>query len=128
MRSNSEAEIVMQDSLRVEAGLHVVGNITCDGNVKSPFWVAGNINGSGQVLVNKGLHIMSSTKVPGDSAIDVFFPAHPDGDRYTVSISSTEFHTLYRNQTSTSFRLHARSSKNVGGYACSGLFSIMIML
>jgi len=54
MRSKSDAEIVMQDSLRVEAGLHIVENITCSGSVKSPFWVAGNVNKAGQGLVEKG--------------------------------------------------------------------------
>ena len=71
---------------------------------------------------------MTATTVSGDTVFDVSFPAHPDGDRYTLSITSTEFHILYRNQTATGFRLFCRNSQNSGSrFEGTGLISIMIL-
>ena len=71
---------------------------------------------------------MTVRTVSGDaSAFDISFPAHPDGARYTLSISSTEYHVLYRNQTATGFRIIARTSNNAAGYEGPGIFSVMIL-
>ncbi len=71
---------------------------------------------------------MTVTTVGGDgSAFDVSFPAHPDGSRYTLSISSTEFHILYRFQTATGFRLYGRKLNNLAGYEGDGFFSVMVL-
>jgi len=70
--------------------LHVMGNLSCDGVLTpSPFWVAGNIGTNGAVYDHKGRYGFSAVKISGDHAYDIVFPSHPDGNRYTVSTSSS---------------------------------------
>ena len=149
IRANGANQVTVEDDLhctgaltcdtwrpRVNPGLTVAGDLFVDGHVHynsitaplSPFWVAGNINATGQVEAQKGRNTMTATKLTGDSAFDVSFPAHPEGDRYTMSITSTEFHILFRMETSTGFRLYCRNSTNSGnGFEGTGLVSIMIL-
>ncbi len=98
------------------------------GSMPSPNWAAATFDALGNLAPNqKGRHAMTVTKLSGDSAFDEIFPAHPDGARYVVLHSSTEFHTLIQNQTSTSFRFYTRKSSNAGGTEGDGDVSIVIM-
>ena len=109
--------------------LHVMGNLSCDGVLTpSPFWVAGNIGGNGAVYDHKGRYPFSAVRLSGDYAFDVTFPSHPDGARYTVSTSSSEFHTMIRNQVATGFRVYCRNASNSGiNLDGNGWISIMIV-
>ncbi len=72
---------------------------------------------------------MTVVKVSNDlSAYDCTFPEHPDGSRPVVLHSSTEFHTLIRNQTSTYLRLYTRKSTNGQGVEGDGDVSIIILV
>ncbi len=111
----------------MEGDLLVNGRLNCN-SITSPFWVAGNFNASGQIFSQKGRFAMTVRAVAGDeSAFDINFPAHPDGNRYTLSFTSTEFHMLYRFQTSTYFRVYCRTNANAVGFQGSGFMSIMIL-
>jgi hypothetical protein len=108
--------------------LHVMGNLSCDGTSPSPFWVAGNVGPTGAVYDHKGRYAFSAVRISGDYAFDVTFPSHPDGNRYTVSTSSSEFHTMIRNQTTTGFRVYCRNASNSGtNLDGNGWISIMII-
>ncbi len=114
-------------SLDVVGDLNVQGTISY-GSIGSPYWVAGNITSSGNLFSQKGRRNMTVVSVPGDaSAFDVRFEAHPDGSRYTVCLQSTEFHTLYRFQTATGFRMYARKSNDAPGYEGEENFSILVL-
>ena len=70
---------------------------------------------------------MTVTKVGTDSAYDVVFPAHPDGDRYVCLHASTEYHSSIRSQNAVSFRIYTRKSNNTGGVEGTGEVSVVIL-
>ena len=110
-----------------ENELHVKGDLSCDGSSPSPFWIAGNINGSGAVFKQKGKYVFSCAKV-STSIYDITFPAHPDGNRYTVCLSSTEYHVLYRTETPTSFRIYAPNNNNAFSAQGGAVVSVAILI
>ncbi len=73
--------------------------------------VGGNIAADGAVFAQKGIHNMTVTDI-GTNGIRIDFPAHPDGSRYLLLFSSTEYHWFYRNATSTSVDLYTRTLSN----------------
>ena len=95
----------------------------------SPYWAAETIDVGGNETSQKGRHALVVVHVGGDgSAYDCSFPAHPDGARYLLLHSSTEFHSLVRNQTSYSFKFYMRKLTNVQGVGGEGDASIVILV
>jgi len=110
-----------------EQDLHVKGNLSCDGTTPSPFWIAGNIDAAGAIFKQKGKYVFYCTKV-SPMIFDITFPSHPDGDRYTVCLSSTEYHVLYRTETPTSFRIYAANNSNAFTQQGGGVVSVAILI
>ena len=76
----------------------------------------------------KGIHTPTVTKIGTDSAYDIEFPVHPNGNNYIFSVSSTEFHDLVRDITSTKFRLYTRTANNTGPpLNGTGEFSVFVL-
>ncbi len=101
--------------------------MTVSGSTPSPYWVAATFNAAGTATSQKGRHTVVVDKPGADSSFDVSFPAHPDGARYVVLHSSTEFHNLIHNQTPTGFRLYTRKSTNAQGTEGEGDVSLVIL-
>jgi hypothetical protein len=72
---------------------------------------------------------MTVTRITGaPSAWQVSFPTHPDGNRYTVLVSSAEYHTIARNQTATGFILYTRKANNSPGpEVAAGDVSVVVL-
>ena len=97
----------------MEQGLHVKGDITCDGAIKSPFHCAGKVNGANvSVSARKGRSVFQVAR-PSGRPVGIyrvtFTTPHPDGDNYVVSLAVQvfngsikvwEFSTFVPNSTS----------------------------
>ena len=79
------------------------------------------------VLVQKGEHDITCAKLGSDTAYDISYPAHPDGVNAVILLSSTEFHTCYRLQTSTGVRVYVRGSTNAGSNQGDGDVNLVIL-
>ncbi len=117
---------------RTATGVTIDDDLFVDGHlayttIDSPYWVAANCSANGTISHQKGKHDIGIVKRSGDTAFNVSFPAHPEGDKYMVIISSSEFHIIYRSQTSTSLILYLRGSTNAGASQGDGSFNIAIL-
>ncbi len=126
-RGIDAAAVLCQDNLNVQNDLHIGGNLTCNGTTPNPYWVACNCIANGTISFQRGQYAIMVSKRGGDIAYDVSFPAHPDGDKYIVLISSNEYHTFYRSHTSTGFILYIRASTNGTVAQGDGSFNIAIL-
>ncbi len=126
-RGIDAAAVLCQDNLNVQNDLHIGGNLTCNGTTPNPYWVACNCIANGTISFQKGQYAIMVSKRGGDIAYDVSFPAHPEGDKYLVSISSNEYHAFYRSHTSTGFILYLRGSTNGIVAQGDGSFNIAIL-
>jgi hypothetical protein len=63
--------------LTVKGDLHVDGNVTCDGAIKSPFWCAGAIAADGSVLSSRGQVGFTVTKIQA-GLWQITYALHPD--------------------------------------------------
>ena len=64
----------------------------------------------------------------GAGAYTITFPSHPDGDRYVVLHSSSEYHCLLRSQTATSCVIFTRGSTNGSNTEGIGDVSFAILM
>ena len=117
---------------RSETGVTVDGDLFVDGNlhyttITSPYWAACRFNTAGAVLVQKGEHDITCAKLGSDSAYGISYPAHPDGVNAVILLTSTEFHTCYRSQTSTGVRVYVRGSTNAGSNQGDGDVNVVIL-
>ncbi len=117
---------------RTATGVTIDDDLFVDGHlayttIDSPYWVAANCSANGTISHQKGKHAIGIAKVSGDTRFNVSFPAHPEGDKYMVLLSSNEYHVLYRDQTSTGFTLYVRGSTNGAGNQGAGSFNIAIL-
>ncbi len=117
---------------RTAIGVTIDDDMFVDGHlayktIDSPYWVACNCSANGTISFQKGKHAIVVAKRGGDIAYDVSFPEHPEGDKYMVIISSTEYHTFYRSQSSTGFILYLRGSTNGTVAQGDGSFNIAIL-
>ena len=126
-RGIDAAAVLCQDNLNIQNDLHIGGNLTCNGTTPNPYWVACNCIANGTISFQKGQYAIMVSKRGGDIAYDVSFPAHPEGDKYIVSISSNEYHAFYRSHTSTGFILYLRGSTNGIVAQGDGSFNIAIL-
>ncbi len=113
-------------------GVTVEGDLFVDGHlhyttITSPYWVACDCIADGTISHQKGEYDIGIVKRSGDTAFDVTFPAHPEGDKYLALLSSSEFHIIYRSQTSTSLIIYLRGSTNAGATQGDGSFNIAIL-
>ena len=79
----------------MEQGLHVKGDITCDGAIQSPFHCAGKVDGSDlSVFVRKGTSAFTITR-PDGRPVGIYHVAftdpHPDGADYVISLTVQVF-------------------------------------
>ncbi len=117
---------------RTATGVTIDDDLFVDGHlayttIDSPYWVAANCSANGTISHQKGAHDIGIVKRSGDTAFNVSFPAHPEGDKYLVLTSSSEFHIIYRSQTSTSLIIYLRGSTNAGATQGDGSFNIAIL-
>jgi hypothetical protein len=119
------------DRVTVSDNLHVTGNLTVDGGVPSIYWVAGTFDFSSPTnsFSQKGRHAMTVSRIAGDlSSWQVSFPSHPDGARYTILVSSAEYHTIARFQTATGCVIYTRKANNAPGAEVStGDVSVVVL-
>ncbi len=97
--------MTVDDDLFVDGHLHYT-------TITSPYWVACNCIADGTISHQKGEYDIGIVRRSGDTAFNVTFPAHPEGDKYLVLLSSNEYHIFYRSETSTGFILYLRGSTN----------------
>jgi len=80
---------------QTEQGLHVKGDITCDGSIQSPFHCAGKVDGSNlAVTVSKGTSAFTITRPDGRPTgiyHVAFTTPHPDGAEYVVQLTVQVF-------------------------------------
>ena len=106
--------LLASNSVIIRENLTVDGDITFNGNVSSMYWAAAHIDTNGNILSQKGSNAITCNKRSGDIAYDISFASHPDLNNYVVLLSSTEFHTCYRFQNSTSFVVYLRNAATSG--------------
>ncbi len=61
------------------------------------------------------------------SGYHVSFPAHPDGERYTIAFASTEYNNCYRIPTATGFIFFCLRTNYGQGFDGEGFMSIMVL-
>ena len=96
-------------------------------SIDSPYWAACNCSANGTISHQKGKYAIGIVKRGEDIAYDVTFPAHPEGKRYMVLISSNEYHFFYRGEISTGLILYLRGSTNLSTAQGDGGFNIAIL-
>jgi hypothetical protein len=116
------------DQVTCGDNLHVEGNLTVTGSAPSPYWAGCNFDESGSIFSQKGRFDMTVTKPGGDTYYTITFPSHPDGARYVCLHTSTEYHCLIRDQTSTSCTIYTRTHANVAGPTGNGNVSFVILM
>ena len=69
-----------------EQDLHVKGNLSCDGSLPSPFWVAGRVNGLGGtvILTSKGRYQIGFQRLQAGLYKITWDPPHPDDGNFVV--------------------------------------------
>ncbi len=117
---------------RTAEGVTVDDDLFVDGHlsyttIDSPYWAACNCSANGTISHQKGEHDIGIVKRGGDTAFNVTFPAHPEGDKYMVLISSNEYHFFYRGEISTGLILYLRGSTNLSESQGDGGFNIAIL-
>ncbi len=120
IRARTATGVTVDDDLFVDGHLHYT-------SIDSTYWVACNCIADGTISHQKGEHGIGVVKRSGDTAFDVTFPAHPEGEKYMVLLSSNEYHVLYRDQTSTGFIIYIRGSTNQGSPQGDGGFNIAVL-
>ncbi len=111
------------NQLTVSDNLHVTGNLTVDGGLPSIYWVAGTFDFGTppSIYSQKGKYAFTVSRVSGDgSAWQLNWPTHPDGNRMTILVSSAEYHTIARFQTSTGCIIYTRQENNAKGVEFPG--------
>ncbi len=117
---------------RTAEGVTIDDDMFVDGHlaytsIDSPYWAACHCSANGTISHQKGKHTIAVSKRSGDTAFNVSFPAHPEGDEYLVLSSSSEFHIMHRSRTSTSLIVYLRGSTNLGESQGGGSFNIAIV-
>ncbi len=114
------------EGVTIDDDLFVDGHLSYT-SIDSPYWAACNCIADGTISHQKGEHGIGIVKRSGDTAYDVAFPAHPEGNRYMVLISSNECHFFDRGEISTGLILYLRGSTNLSSAQGDGGFSIAIL-
>ena len=115
------------DKLTISDNLHVTGNLTVQGATPTAYWACCNIDKFGVAHSQKGMHNIVSSKMSGDTAYYISFPAHPDGVNYVCLMGSTEYHCIYYNETSSGFTIYLRNLANSQGTTGNGRVNIAIL-
>jgi hypothetical protein len=109
--------------------LHVQGDLTLNGlDIVNPFWGACQIDSNGNTFSQKGKHNIACNSVnDASSSFRISFPAHPDGNKYVVGLSSNEYHTFYREANSTSLLIYIRQGDNSSGGGSNNFINVTIL-
>ncbi len=92
--------------LTVKGDLHVDGNVTCDGAIKSPFWCSGAIDANGSIKSSKGQVGFTVTKIQA-GLWQITYPLHSDANPICLLGACVPASRLYLSDmaSNTSFRV-----------------------
>jgi hypothetical protein len=109
-----ETFAVRTNTIQPQSGstITVQGDLQVSGSMPSPFWCAGAVNTNGTIIASAGRVGFTCTAVSAGVCDIEMATAHPNGDAYVVSVAGSEYHAMFGNKTSTTFKLATRNANN----------------